>query len=103
MESQGCSEGKLGKDTVIILIHIKLPVLTSWPTCCVRWSRLMYKESQGVIETMKRLQVSGIPALPVHDSLIVPAAAQGVTEKTVLEVFKGRFGVDFKVNVSQKS
>ena len=63
----------------------------------------MYEESQGVIETMKRLKVSGIPALPVHDSLIVPAAVQEITNKTLLDVFKGSFGLDFKVNVSRKN
>ena len=63
----------------------------------------LYKESEGLIEAMKRLKLLGIPVLPVYDSLIVSAAAQGVTERTLSEVFERRFGVDFVFEVSKNN
>ena len=43
-----------------------------------------------------------VPALPVHDSLIVPSSAREFTEATFRTVFEHRFGVEFKFGVSSK-
>jgi hypothetical protein len=37
------------------------------------WARLMYLESSAIVTTLGDLMAKGIPALPVHDSVIVPA------------------------------
>jgi hypothetical protein len=37
------------------------------------WARLMYLESSAIVATLDELMAKGIPALPVHDSVIVPA------------------------------
>lgn len=50
-----------------------LPFLRDWPETPVRWSDLMYTESQAVFGTLVQLNLSyGIPAMAVHDSIIVP-------------------------------
>lgn len=50
-----------------------LPFLRDWPETPVRWSDLMYTESEAVYGALVELNLSyGIPALAVHDSIIVP-------------------------------
>jgi hypothetical protein len=43
------------------------------------WAKLQFAESQAVLRALLDLAGQGIPALPVHDSIIVPVAkvAQG--------------------------
>ena len=84
------------------MIFNKYPVLSDWPNCGIRWSRLMYEESEGIIEVMRHLNNHNVPALPVHDSLIVPSSAREFTEATFRTVFEHRFGVEFKFGVSSK-
>jgi hypothetical protein len=84
------------------MIFNKYPVLSDWPNCGIRWSRLMYEESEGIIEVMRHLNNHNVPALPVHDSLIVPSSARELTETTFRTVFEHRFGVEFKFDVSSK-
>jgi len=38
----------------------------------IEWGSLQYRESEIVLAVMDKLRLRGIPALPVHDSLIVP-------------------------------
>ena len=47
-----------------------LPVLSDWPQCGVRWSNLMFEESEAMISTMEALREIDVVALPVNDSLI---------------------------------
>ena len=47
-------------------------------------------------------QNHNVPALPVHDSLIVPSSARELKETTFRTVFEHRFGVEFKFGVSSK-
>ena len=49
-----------------VLAH--LPVLSDWPECGIRWSHLMYEESEAMIAAMELLRSQDIAALPVHDS-----------------------------------
>ena len=78
------------------------PVLSDWPNCGIRWSRLMYEESEGIIKVMRHLNKHNVPALPVHDSLIVQSSARELTETTFRTVFEHRFGVEFKFDVNSK-
>jgi hypothetical protein len=56
-------------------------VLNEYPTLAAElgkedrglWARLMYLESSAIVATLGELMAKGIPALPVHDSVIVPA------------------------------
>jgi hypothetical protein len=40
----------------------------------------MWLESEAVVPTVIMLMRSGVPSLPVHDSLIVPASAEAMAK-----------------------
>ena len=61
----------------------------------------MHEESEAVIETMSTLSSLGIPALPVHDSIIVPKSAAELATNALVETLEGKFGVAFKVSISR--
>ena len=61
----------------------------------------MHEESEAVIKTMSTLSSLGIPALPVHDSIIVPRSAAELATNVLVETLEGKFGVAFKVSVSR--
>ena len=47
----------------------------------ISWAKLQFIESQAIVATMLRLKRDhDIPALPVHDSLIVPRSAYHVAD-----------------------
>lgn len=80
----------------LVLEHFS--VLRDWPESNIRWSRLMFEESESMLEVMERLQAEGIPSLPVHDSLIVPKSNGKRAHDTMMEVFERRFQVPFIIN-----
>jgi hypothetical protein len=96
------SAGELQKDYPISSVRkdvIKaLPVLADWPTCKVRWGDLQYIESCIVIETMETLASENIPALPVHDSIIVPKLSEARARNVLTEVFRRHTGVNPSLN-----
>ena len=50
-----------------------LPLLQGWEDSPIRWGHLQYVESCAVIECMEILAFEhDVPALPVHDSIIIP-------------------------------
>ena len=56
-----------------------LPLLQEWKDSPVRWDDLQYAESCAIIECMEILAFEhDAPALPVHDSIIVPAKDQAL-------------------------
>lgn len=77
------------------LILGKFPVLEDWPTCGIRWSHLMYYESEAMIETMVTLQQMNIVSLPVHDSLIVTQGDAKTARDVMQSVFEQKFKVPF--------
>ena len=74
-----------------------LPVLSDWPQCGVRWSNLMFEESEAMISTMEALKEIDVVALPVHDSLIVPHSKAVIAHDILKETFEKRFGVNFVI------
>jgi hypothetical protein len=54
------------------------PVLKRLGDPGVTWRDLMFAESSAVIGTMMHLNKNGVPCLPVHDSIIVPASKAGL-------------------------
>lgn len=75
------------------------PLLGQWGTKSgpnMPWSfgHLMFSESRVIITTMLRLaREHGIPALPVHDSLIVPRSKEAIAERLLDEQFTTIIGV----------
>ena len=82
------------------LILERFPVLKDWGTCGIRWSNLMFEESEAVIETMVALQNESIPSLPVHDSIIVPQSQVEQAQFVLQHVLEHRFHVPFALGTS---
>ena len=80
------------------LILDKFPVLEDWPTCGIRWSHLMFHESEAMIATMLSLQDIGIVSLPVHDSLIVTQDDAQTAKDAMLSVCQKLFSVPFVIS-----
>ena len=90
--------GNLQKDYPInttretILKH--LPVLADWEACPVRWGDLQYLESKVIVDAVHELATHHhIPALPLHDSLIVPAGNEAITRTVLEDCFERHIGV----------
>ena len=64
------------------------PILDDWAASPHRWEKFQFLESQAIIDAVHTLATRhGIPALPVHDSLIVPVSKQEVAERTLSDAF----------------
>lgn len=64
------------------------------------WSKLQFMESEVLRISMERLRDHhDVPALPVHDSLIVPVGAAKETERTLKAVFLDVCGADIETAV----
>ncbi|WP_306095581.1 hypothetical protein [Qipengyuania flava] len=96
--------GKLGKDYPIKDVReeaLKLfPLLKDWETCSTRWGDLQFIESCAVVDTVHYLAMEhGIPALPVHDSIIVPYSKKEVATSVLRTMFKKHVGVEPTLSV----
>jgi hypothetical protein len=56
----------------------RFPLMGRWRELKETWADLMWLESEAVVSTVILLMRSGVPSLPVHDSLIVPASAEAM-------------------------
>lgn len=69
----------------------------------ITWAKLQFIESQAIVATMLRLKRDhGIPALPVHDSLIIPQSAYHVADLLLHDELKevaGQHPLPFKTSV----
>ena len=79
----------------------RFPVLEGWGTFDIRWSHLMFEESEAVIQAMLALQRNDIPSLPVHDSLIVPKSDADQAQFVLKSILEHRFGVPFALGVTR--
>ncbi|MHC2462738.1 hypothetical protein [Bradyrhizobium embrapense] len=57
------------------------------------WGTFQHVESNVLLRSMQSLKVFGVPALPIHDSLIVPAAEAGKASAALTEAFLTLTGV----------
>jgi hypothetical protein len=60
-------------------------------------NRLMLEESKILTTVLFELKQNGIPALPLHDSVIVPIQHKDITEKTMVDCYKKHMGFDILV------
>jgi hypothetical protein len=85
------------------------PLLARWgtksaPNMPWSWGHLMFSESRVIMSAMLRLaREHDIPALPVHDSLIVPRSKEVIAWKMLNEQFTKIIGVEPKLNVRPES
>ncbi|MGA1852290.1 hypothetical protein VH570_15770 [Sphingobium sp. HT1-2] len=70
------------------------PILDDWETSPWRWADLQYIESKAIIDAVHELAtVHGIPALPVHDSIIAPASKREIAAKVLADMFEKHVGI----------
>ncbi|MCC2975707.1 hypothetical protein LK533_03330 [Sphingomonas sp. PL-96] len=70
------------------------PFLDDWPTSTIRWGDLQYLESTILLDAVHSLAMHyGIPALPVHDSLIVPRSKIAIADRTLRQSFQSHTGI----------
>ena len=82
----------------VVLEHF--PIMQDWPEAGVRWSKLMFIESEIVIGTMLELiETYNAPSFPVHDSLIVRKSDQDLAMRVLSEQFKGKVGIEPRLKV----
>lgn len=76
------------------------PIMQDWPDAGVRWSQLMYIESEIIVGTMLELmEAYDAPSFPVHDSLIVRKSDQNLAMKVLSEQFKDKVGIEPRLKV----
>ncbi|WP_443969604.1 hypothetical protein [Sphingobium sp. CR28] len=70
-------------------IAAHFPILDDWETSPWRWGDFQFLESEAIIEAVYELAMDhGIPALPVHDSLIVPNSKQTMAKNALEQAFE---------------
>lgn len=75
-------------------IAAHFPILDDWETSPWRWGDFQFIESEAVIGAVHELAtVYGIPALPVHDSIIVPRSKQAIAVQVLSDMFQKHVGV----------
>jgi hypothetical protein len=84
----------------VVLEHF--PLMKDWPKQEVRWSDLMFIESEVVISTMQELMVKHqVPSLPVHDCIIVRKSDQELAMSVLSEQFMEIVGIKPRLKVKQ--
>jgi len=84
----------------VVLEHF--PLMRDWPKQEVRWSNLMFIESEVVISTMQELMVKHqVPSLPVHDCIIVRKSDKELAMSVLSEQFKIIVGIEPRLKVKQ--
>ena len=84
----------------VVLEHF--PLMRDWPKQEVRWSNLMFTESEVIISTMQELMLNHqVPSLPVHDCIIVRKSDQELAMRVLSEQFKIIVGVEPRLKVKQ--
>lgn len=82
----------------IVLEHF--PIMEDWPKQKVRWSNLMFIESEVIVRTMLTLKRQhNVPSLPVHDCLIVKKTDQDLAITVLTEEFKSQVGIEPKLKI----
>ena len=82
----------------VVLEHF--PIMQDWPEAGVRWSKLMFIESEIVIGTMLELmETYNAPSFPVHDSVIVRKSDQELAIRVLSEQFKDKVGIEPRLKV----
>ena len=79
----------------------RYPVLADFEGVGVGWGRLQYIESEIVVATMLALIAEGVPALPVHDSIIVPGSNAERARTLLTTTFEAHAGIGPRLEVKE--
>ena len=84
----------------VVLEHF--PLMRDWSKQEVRWSNLMFIESEVIISTMQELMLKHqVPSLPVHDCIIVRKSDQELGMKVLSKQFRKIVGIEPRLKVKQ--
>lgn len=84
----------------VVLEHF--PLMKDWPKQEVRWSNLMFIESEVIIGTMQELMLKHqVPSLPIHDCIIVRKSDQELAIRVLSEQFRKIVGIEPRLKVKQ--
>ena len=61
--------------------------------------QVQFRESQILVSLLLQLKDQNIPALPIHDAVLVPHSLKDGAKKVMLEVFKDHTGIDALITV----
>ena len=79
----------------------KYPFLSYMNNSDHGWAKLQFIESEILISTILELiRDHDIPALPIHDSLIVPSETSRSVDEILKKYFKQRLGINVQLEVS---
>jgi hypothetical protein len=71
-----------------------LQLLKDWPTNSISWADLQFLESSAVIDAVHELAtLHGVPALPLHDAVIVPKSKAELAQRVLSACFERHVGV----------
>lgn len=74
--------------------------MRDWPKQEVRWSNLMFIESEVIISTMQELMLKHqVPSLPVHDCIIVRESDKELAMRVLSEQFRKIVGIEPRLKV----
>lgn len=95
-------KGDLSKDYPIAVVKDailkKYPVFADWGSDPIKWGQLQLNESIAMVAALDELRRIGVPALPVHDSLIVPASKADVASRALTAMYKRYLGFEPRIN-----
>lgn len=98
--------GKLSKDFPFKIVKEKVldrvPLLRSWDSLKCRWYDLQFMESQVLVSTILTLIADEVPALPIHDSIIVPDSKSLKAIEVLTDTFKDAFGTSPSLNLKKR-
>lgn len=69
------------------------PLLAEWDSISYRWGDLQFIESEAILDAVYILATKyDVPALPVHDSLIVPESMVETAKEVITQCFERHIG-----------
>ncbi|GAB7553896.1 hypothetical protein NRB_34060 [Novosphingobium sp. 11B] len=70
-----------------------LTLLKDWPSNPITWADLQFLESSAVVDTIHELATRyGVPALPLHDAVIVPKSKAELVQRVLSSCFERHVG-----------
>ena len=83
-------------------VTAKFPVIRDLEALGVSWADLMFVESEAIIGTMVALMETGVPSLPVHDSLLTPRSAVPMAIELLKANYRSVTGMEPMLTVEMK-
>jgi hypothetical protein len=76
------------------------PILANLEASGLEWSKLQYLESETMLRALEELMAQGVPALPIHDSVIVPKRHSELAQVILSDCFELVCGIRPNLTVS---